>query len=149
MKLHTCSEVVSFTKNLENESARFYEDLSRRYAADADVWRSFATENRKNIVLIERAYYGVITDAIEGCFAFQINPDDYVLDATVAPIIKYPEALKKAISIEDSLIRYYSDAAEQGKVLMADVPRTFAALVKKRLIRRATLQSRLDSGATT
>ena len=149
MKLHTCSEVVSFTKNLENESARFYEELSRRYAADADVWRSFATENRKNIVLIERAYYGVITDAIEGCFAFQINPEDYVLDATVAPTTKYPEAIKKAISIEDSLIRYYTDAAEQGKSLMADMPRAFAALAKKRLIRRESLQSRLDSGATT
>ena len=147
MKLHTCSEVVSLARNLETESGKTYEQLAKDYPEQGALFASYAQENRKNIVIVERAYYGVITDAIEGCFAFQIDPGDYALDTTVAT--GYTEALKKAILIEDSLIRYYSDAAEQGKVLMADVPRTFAALVKKRLVRRATLQSRLDSGATT
>ena len=149
MKLHTCSEVVSLARNLETESAKLYERLAKDYPEQGALFASYAQENRKNIVIVERAYYGVITDAIEGCFAFQINPEDYVLDATVAPIMKYPEAIKKAISIEDNLIRYYTDAAEQGKSLMADMPRAFAALAKKRLIRRESLQSRLDSGATT
>ena len=31
---------------------------------------SFAKENKKNIANIERVYYGVITDAIEGSYAF-------------------------------------------------------------------------------
>ncbi|NIO21991.1 MAG: hypothetical protein GTN76_14990, partial [Candidatus Aenigmarchaeota archaeon] len=77
MKLHTTSETISFAKRLEDEAATFYGDLSQRYAKDKDVFLFFAKENGKNVVEIERAYYGVITDAIEGCFAFDIDPDEY------------------------------------------------------------------------
>ena len=70
MKLHTASEVISFVRKLESDSAKFYDTLSQKYVQGSDVFLSFAKENGKNIVQIERSYYGVITDAIEGCFAF-------------------------------------------------------------------------------
>ncbi len=75
MKLHTTSEVISFTKKLENESAKFYEDVCHKYAQDEGIFLSFAKENGKNVLQIERTYYGVITDAIEGCFAFDVVAD--------------------------------------------------------------------------
>ena len=104
MELHTTSEVISFAKSLENEYARFYEDLSQRYAKDEEVLLSFVKENRKNIVQIERAYYGVITDAIEGCFAFNMNPDEYMLKTELAGEASYSEALNKAVEIEEKMI---------------------------------------------
>ena len=71
MRLHTTSEIISLARKLENESAEFYEELPRKYTKDEDVFHSFAKENRRNVVQIERTYYGVISDAIEGGFAFE------------------------------------------------------------------------------
>ena len=122
MKLHTASEVISFAKELENESAKFYEDLSQKYAKDKDILLSFAKENKKNVLQIERAYYGVITDAIEGCFAFDIESDEYTFETELVDNASYSDALGKAIKIEEKIKKFYSDAAEQSKSLMADVP---------------------------
>ena len=144
MRLHTTSEVISFTRALENESAKFYEDLSQKYAKDEDIFLSFVKENRKNVVQIERAYYGVISDAIEGCFAFDVEADEYTLDTTLAEQTSYSDALDKAIEIEEKVIKFYSDAAEQSKSLMADVPRAFTIIAKKKKNRIPQLRSLVD-----
>jgi len=143
MELNTASATISFTKKLEEDSAKFYEDLSQRYAKDKDVLLSFAKENGKNIVQVERAYYGVITDAIEGCFAFKINPDEYTFKTELAEGASYSDALEKAVEMEEKIIRFYTDAAEQSKSLMADVPRAFMIVAKKRENREAMLKSLL------
>ena len=143
MKLQTASATISFAKKLEDESAKFYEDLAQRYTEGKDTFLSFAKENGKNVVQIERAYYGVITDAIEGCFAFNLNPDEYTVKTELAGEASYSEALDKAVEIEEKIIKFYSDAAEQSKSLMADVPRAFMIIAKKRDNRGAMLKSLL------
>jgi rubrerythrin len=147
MKLNTASEVTSFAKKLEEDSANLYEDLSQRYAKDRDVWLSFAKENRKNIVEVERAYYGVISDAIEGCFSFNVDPDDFAFKTELAEGASYAEALEKAMEIEEKVINFYSVAAEQSKSYMADVPRAFMMVAKRRDNRRAKLRALLGKGA--
>ena len=144
MKLNTTSSVISFVKQLENESAKFYEDLSEMHPKDKDVFLSFAKENRKAIVQIERAYYSVISDAIEGCFAFDVDTDEYALDTNLSKNDSYAIALGKAIEIEGKIVRFYSIAAEQSKSLMADVPRAFIMVAKKRDNRIQTLRSLLE-----
>ena len=141
MTLHTCSEVISFSRQLENESASFYETLSQKYAKDEDVFLSFAKENKKYIVQVQRSYYGVISDAIEGCFAFDTNPDLYTFETELAENASYSDALSRAVEIEEKIIKFYSDAAEQSKSLMADVPRSFILVVKKRSNRISKLRS--------
>ncbi|MDH5695279.1 MAG: hypothetical protein OEZ00_01530 [Dehalococcoidia bacterium] len=143
MRLHTASEVISFAKELENESASFYQNLSPRYAKDKDVFLSFAKENERNVVQIERTYYGVITDAIEGCFAFDMNPDKYAFNTGLAEKATYSDALEKAIEMEEIIVKFYSDAAEQAKSLLADVPRAFTMIVSKRNNRGPKLRSLL------
>jgi len=143
MKLQTASSVISFAKSLEAESAKFYQDLSQRYAEAKDVLLSFAKENGKNVVQIERAYYGVISDAIEGCFAFGVEPDAYTVETALAENASYSDALGKAIELEERIVKFYTDAAEQSKSLMADVPRAFMLIVKKRSERQAKLGSLL------
>ena len=143
MIINTCSGAISFARELENESAKFYQNLSERYGKDKDIFLSFAKENGEYITQIERAYYEVITDAIEGCFAFNINPDDYALQTELAEKTSYSEALARAIEIEEKIIKFYSDAAEQSKLLMADVPRAFRMVVKKRSDRQSKLKSLL------
>jgi rubrerythrin len=144
MEIKTASAAISFTRKLEEDSAKFYEELSRRFVKHADVLLSFARENRKNIVQVERAYYGVISDAIEGCFAFNINPGDYVLKTEIAEEVDYSDALMIAMAMEETIVKFYSDAAEQSKSLMADVPRTFKMVAKRRNDRRQKLESLLN-----
>jgi len=147
VELNTASATMPFARRLEEDSAKFYEDLSRRYAKDNDVWLSFAKENGKNILQVERTYYGVITDAIEGCFTFKMNPDDYAFKTELAEGTSYSEALERAIEIEEKITKFYSAAAEQSKSLMADIPRAFAIIAKKRDNRRSTLKPLLGKGA--
>jgi hypothetical protein len=143
MIINTCSGAISFAKQLENESARFYENLSQRFTEDGDVFLSFVKENQGYVTQIERAYYGVITDAIEGCFAFNIDPEEYALVTQLPEKASYSDVLASAVKMEERLIQFYSDAAEQSKSLMADVPRAFKLVAKKRGIRQATLNSLL------
>jgi rubrerythrin len=143
MKLNTASEVISFIKKLEEDSATFYEELSRKFVQDKDVFLSFSKENEKNRVQVERAYYGVITDAIEGCFSFNIDPVEYSLKTELGKKASYSEALERAMDIEKIIIKFYSDAAEQSKSYMADVPRAFKMVAKKRGNRQLTLKSLL------
>jgi len=143
MKLNTASEVISFTKKLEEQSATFYKELSQRYVKDEDIFLSFVKENKKNIIQVERAYYGVISDAIEGCFSFNIDPMEYSFKTELAEKASYSETLDNAIEIEKKIIKFYSDAAEQSKSYMADVPRAFKMVAKKRGNRQLTLKSLL------
>ena len=139
--LQTTSEVLSFGRKLEEDLAGFYEELSRRYGKDKDIWLEFASENRKYIAQVERAYYGVISDALEGCFAFELDPDKYTFTAKLNDTASYAEALKKTIEIEEKMVSFYTDAAAQSKALMADVPRALALVARKRKTRRAVIGS--------
>ena len=144
MIINTCSGAMSFAKELENESGKFYQNLSQRLVKDKDVFLSFVKENGEYITQIERAYYGVISDALEGCFAFNINPQEYGLKTDFAEKASYSEALGRALEIEEKIIKFYSDAAEQSKSLMADVPRALGMVAKKRTNRQSTLKTLLD-----
>src|SRR3989339_1888615 len=99
MGISTCSGAISLSRELENESAKFYEELSKRYEQDKDLFLTFAKENGKYVTQIQRAYYGVITDAIEGCFAFDLEPEDYKVKAAPSTDANYTEGLKEALAM--------------------------------------------------
>ena len=147
MRLHTASEAISLARKLGEDSAKFYVDLSQKYAKDKDIFLSFAAENRKNVVQIDRVYYGVISDAIEGCFAFNINAVDYTFETELIDKVSYSEALYKAVEIEKKMVQFYLSAAEQSKSLLADLPRAFALIAKKRGNREPQLSALLEKEA--
>ena len=141
MELHTASEAISFAKQLEGDAAKFYEDLSRRFTEQGDTFLAFAKENGKNATQVERAYYGVISDAIEGCFAFDLEADAYTFKIALADNASYLEAIARAVEIEEKMLNFCLTAAEQSKSLMADVPRAFSLIAKKRSNRIDLLKS--------
>jgi len=145
MIINTCSEAISLAKELEINSLKFYMQLAEKFSKGKDLFFSFTKENEDFIVQIERAYYGVISDAIEGCFAFNLNPDLYKAKMDIQKIDCYSDAIKKAIEIEEKILKFYIDAAEQSKSLMADVPRSFKLVAKKRERRLFTLKSLINS----
>ena len=139
--INTCSEAISLARNLEKDSAVFYKTLAERNVDKRDLFISFVEENEKFIKQIERAYYGVISDALEGCFAFSLNPEEYSLETGLAKNATLAEAIQSALNIEEKIIDFYNIAAEQSKSLMADVPRAFKLVVKKRNKRQSALRS--------
>jgi rubrerythrin len=141
MKLSTASEAISFLRELEEKAAKFYEELSQRYPEGKDVFLSFAKENRKYFNQIQRAYYSVITDAIEGCFAFDLETDDYALDTDLTEDTTYHGAVTKALALEEITIQFYHVAADQSMSLLADVPRNFKIVARKRKDRIQKLKS--------
>jgi len=144
MGISTCSEAISLSKELENNSAKFYQELSNRYEQEKELFLAFAKENEKYVKQIERTYYGVITDAIEGCFAFDLNPEDFQIKVTLPKDDSYSNAVKEALAMEEKIINFYQVAAEQSKHLMADVPRSFTLVAKKRSERLTKLKSLLE-----
>jgi rubrerythrin len=144
MGISTCSGAISLSREMENGSAKFYEELSKRFEKDKDLFLAFAKENAKYVTQIERAYYGVITDAIEGCFAFDLNPEDYQVKMASLEGATYSNALKEALAIEEMILKFYHVAAEQSKHLMADVPRSFTLVAKKRSERVPKLKALLE-----
>lgn len=138
MKLHTASEVISLARKLELESAAFYEELVRFGQSD-ETLRGFANENRRSIAQVERAYYGVISDALEGGFAFDIEEDDYAVKLPQSATLR--DGLKAIAEFEGRVAQFYATAAQQSQSLLADVPRVFKATAQKREARLEKLQS--------
>jgi rubrerythrin len=144
MIINTSSGAISLARDLEDKSAEFYKNLSRRFPASKDLFLSFVKENNDYRTQIERAYYGVISDAIEGCFAFNIDSEKYALGIEMGENTSHAETLDRALKVEETIIQFYLDAADQSKSLMADVPRAFKLVAKKRRDRQAMLKSMLE-----
>ena len=141
MIINTMAEGMSLAKKLENESGAFYEAAAKKYPQGAETFLAMAKENQKFIQQIERAYYGVISDAIEGCFALKLEADDYQPNTKISPNASYAAVLDQAVKLEETIIHFYTTAAEQCQGLMADVPRNFNMVVKKREPRKEKLNS--------
>ena len=142
MKLHTASEVISLAMKLELESAAFYEGLLRFGRSD-ETLRSLATENRRNIAQVERAYYGVISDALEGGFAVDIEEGDYAIMLPQTATLR--DGLKAMAEFEGRIAQFYATTAQQSQSLLADVPRVFKQIATKKKARTEKLESVLGS----
>lgn len=132
MKLCTASETLSFIRELEEKAAGFYEDLARRFPENGEDFLSFAKENRKYNKQIQMAYQSVITDAIEGCYAFDLEPDNYTFETDFPQDAGLADAASKALAIENKIVGCYNDGADQSMSLLADIPRNFKIVVRKR-----------------
>ena len=132
MTLNTASEVISLSRKLEEESKSFYQALAQRHPELSEHFLSFAKENEKYTREVERVYYGVITDALEGGFTFRIEPGDYRISTKLQEEISLARAIGTAIKMEEKLQKFYMYSAKQSKSLMADIPRAFAQIVRKR-----------------
>lgn len=144
MKLNTASEIINFAVKLEDNSAKFYESLAQRYGEGREIFLLFAQENEKNKTLVKRTYYEVISDALEAGFSFRgLNTDDYLLETGLIEDKGYFDILRMAIEIEERIQKFYLVTAERSKSLMADIPRAFERIAKKRNERKLKLRSLL------
>jgi len=141
MNLRTASETLSFLRELEEKAAKFYEELAEKFPENKDDFLLCAKENRKYNKQVQMAYQSVISDAIEGGYAFSLEPEDYAFETDLPDGASLKEAAQKALSVEDRIMSCYSTGAEQSASLLADVPRNFKMILKKRKKRLAMLES--------
>ena len=143
MLLNTASAIISSITKLEDETAEFYEKLSEKHPEGKETFLSFSKENRRYKTMVQRAYYGVITDALEACFSFKegLNSETYPVKTELAEDASYADSLKVALTNEETIQQLYTDAATLSENLMADVPRTFRIVMKKRGDRIAALKT--------
>lgn len=139
--INTCSQVISLAKQLEQEASEFYKELAGRWPQKKDFFLALAAENGNFFIQVERAYYGVISDAYEGCFAFDMDPKEYGIQTEVPQGLGLSEALDRALVIEEKMIGFYKEAARQSKSLMADVPRAMDLVARRRSERLTRLRS--------
>lgn len=144
MVVTTASATLSLARKLETDEAVFCEELARAFPQDAELFLAFAKENRKYITHFERTYYSVITDAIEGGYAFNLQEEEWVLDTSLAGNESSSEAVRRVQEMDDLISRFYTVAAEQSRGLMADVPKAFLYIARKRKEREERLRALLS-----
>jgi len=142
MKLNTMAGVMSFVSKIENDSSSFYRNYAEKYPELESIFLSWNKENSKFEKNIKRTYYGVITDTLESNYAFQgLDTDDYNFETQLPENVDSSEAGKKAREIEETIKNFYLKAAQLSDGLMADIPRLFRKIAKKREERCQSLES--------
>jgi hypothetical protein len=131
MRLQTASETLSYMEQLQNQASAFYKTIIEKYGEDEEVYKTFIKENKRFTSDIMFSYRSVISDALEGCYAFDLESDDFVLDAELGSSSSYKDAIAKALAMEEKMIALYETGAEQSADLLADVPRAMLRVVKK------------------
>ena len=142
MKLNTMAAVMSFVSKIENDSASFYRNYAEKYPELESIFLSWNKENSKFEKNVKRTYFGVITDTLESNYAFQgLDTDDYNFETQLPENVDSSEAGKKAREIEETIKNFYLKAAQLSDGLMADIPRLFRKIAKKREERCQSLES--------
>ncbi len=139
MRLHTASEVISLLRLRENETAEYYEQLGKSTAEHGTMLKGLAQENRANVVAVQRAYNNVISDALEGGYAFDMDSTD--LDLSIPKSDSFPGAMEAAVAMETAMVRVYSIAADQSRSLLPDVSRAMGLIASKRQARIEKLKA--------
>ena len=140
MELNTASAAIRFAKKLEDESREVYERVAERYPDWQGTLAPFIRDNKRNVGGIDRAYIGVVSDALDTQFAFEgIDTDDYEI------VTDLPDSLDQIVAVlaanEETILAFYRAAADSSRDLLADVPRVFERIGSKRSPRTEILKT--------
>lgn len=137
----TAAAIIHFAQTLEDQSAKFYEELAALLPAYKDKLLSYGHESRKNKTLVVRTYQETITDALEACYSFEgLRLQDYAVGELSTEGGSPAEALTSAIALEDTSIRFYSEVAGRCASLLGTIPHAFRRVAAARKKRLAELQ---------
>ena len=142
MKLNTMAAVMSFVSKIENDSALFYQEWADKFAEVEDIFSAWSKENKTFEKRVKQTYFGVITDAIESTFSFaKLDTSDYEFGTALPEDAGLHDVKSRAGEIETTLKVFYFEAAKQSEGLMADLPRLFRKIEKRREDRLMELSS--------
>lgn len=131
MEFNTSASVISYIAKIEENSAILYEDLALRFDSLKEQFQLFAKENRRNEKNIRRAYYNIVSDALETNFCFKGLTDDVSLPELTSDITA-AEMILNGIKMEQEFAAFYEKAAKLSMNLLADLTRAMERAAKMR-----------------
>jgi hypothetical protein len=145
MNLQTAASVISCVSKIEQASAALYERLAGLHPEFMRAFSAFAKENLKYESNVRRAYYNVVSDALETGFCFDLRVDAMLTSPVLPEEASSTDILRAVIRLEEEIRSFYEDAAGQSKSLLADVPRAMERVAKARRERQKELKKLLDA----
>ncbi len=144
MELNTAASVIKYVSRLELESGKLYEEWSKLHEKVRDTFEMFSRENKKNEEKVKRAYFSVVSDALETGFCFrglegELTIPEFRQGVTVV------EVLDLAIGLENEIKDFYVEAADLSRCLLADVTREMQKVANARDNRISKLVAMLQS----
>lgn len=130
--LNTASGLIEYYRKYEDRIKSFYETLAEdeRCAANRELFKSMAEGNEKHKKEVLRAYYEVITDAIEACYIRPLDETKYEVDVEITPDMTYEDLIKKAVEVEEKSRDFCAEAYRCTSGLLADVSVAFRRVSK-------------------
>ncbi len=138
----TAAAIISFCERLQDDSARFYEELARRFPEHRRAFEGYAQRCERDKTQIQRTYQETVTDALETGYSFEgLNLQEHVVDLSLAPDADLNAAIDVAVALEKKAIAFYEDVARRSQSLLATIPRAFERVAQRRSERLKELEA--------
>ena len=139
MECTTAASVITYVSKIELDSAKLYEQWGAVHEKLKASFEAFAKANKKNEQRVKRAYYSVVSDALETGFCFKDLRADIVMpEFTKGASVS--EVLNLGVTLEKEIRNFYVKAANSSRTLLADVSRQMEKVSQERAKRVEQLQ---------
>ena len=143
MEFNTSASIISYVSKIEPESASFYEEQAMRFEFLREQFLAFAKENRRSEKNIRRAYYNIVSDALETNFCFKGLRAEVALPELDSDSAA-SEIVRASIEMEKGFVAFYEQAARLSRNLLADLPRAMERSARMRKARIEALIALLE-----
>ena len=147
MDLTTVSSVLNFYERLEDQTAKFYEELAKndRYSEGVEMFLDLAKDSRRQKDRVLRAYRECVTDILEVGFSLSgLREADYQFEKETGRDASFQDILRYAINMEETSRRFCQDVSRRSKALLADISREFERAAERKEERKSKLESLLN-----
>ena len=144
MGLTTAAAVITYISQFEKAAAEEYRKAARKFSDTQELFTSLARENEKYDSNVKRAYYNVVSDALETGFCFR-NVQDNIVVASLAEKSSLPAVLKASLEMEERIIVFSRTGADSSKGLLSDVSRAMARVARSREQRKQRILNELQN----
>lgn len=133
MEISTFGALLAFAIELEERAAAFYETLAEIEGCSKvrETLLEMAEQNRKRKGLLVSTRQENVTEMVLEPIT-DLKAEDYLVETDLLQPSSCAQALSKALEVERRAQRFYTDAGEKAKHLLAGVARTFARLAREK-----------------
>ena len=147
MEFKTPNDILDYAIGKEKEAKQFYLDISEEetLSGSRQLFRDFAKEEDKHVVMLENLKKGVLADGIadyEFKWIRDIKRSDLVLEITYEKDMHYRDILMLAIKREEKALLLYNGL--QDRVEASDHKKVFMILCQEEAKHKLALETMYD-----
>ena len=147
MEFKTPNDILDYAIGKEKQAKQFYLDISEEetLSGNRQVFRDFAQEEDKHVVMLEKLKAGAVADGIDN-YEFKwikdIKRGDLRLDIDYVQGMHYRDSLMLAIKREEKALQLYNDL--QVRVEDPDHAKIFKILCQEEAKHKLALETMYD-----